>query len=377
MNIAIDATSIPRNKTGVGVYLVNLINEISNLDANNSYYIFVQSDDVDSFNIEKDNFHLIIIDSNKYRKVFLRLFWEQIILPKKLKEYDIDILHSPHYTSPVFTKVSRVVTFHDMTFYTLPKVHTFFKRLLFKIYMKISSKIADKIVTVSESTAKDVEKILDVSSNKTCVTYNAKKDMYKPINNQENIVEVCSKYNIRDNYVLFVGTLEPRKNIKTLIKSYSKLIKEINKEIKLVVVGKKGWMYKEIFELMRSLGIDNQVIFTGFADLEDLPYLYNGAEVFVYPSIYEGFGIPVLEAISCGTPTITSNVSSMPEVIGDAGITVNPNDVDELKDAIKRIIEDDDLKEQFRKQGIEQAKKFTWKNCAKDTLQVYKKINNM
>ena len=376
MNIAIDATSIPKNKTGVGVYLVNLINELSNIDYNNDYYIFVQSDDADSFNIDKANFNFIIIDSNKYRKTILRLLWEQLILPKKLKRYNIDILHSPHYTAPIFSKVSKVITFHDMTFYTLPQVHTFFKRLLFKTYMKISSKIADKILTVSKSTAKDVQKILKVNSDKICVTYNAKKDIYRPINDKKKIKEICLKYKISNDYILFVGTLEPRKNIKTLIKSYSKLIDEINKDIKLVIVGKKGWMYKEIFKLIKYLEIEEKVIFTGFADLDDLPYLYNGAEMFVYPSIYEGFGIPVLESISCGVPTITSNVSSMPEVIGNAGITIDPTDIIELKNSMKKIIKNDNLKKKLKNLGIKQSKKFTWENCAINTLEVYQKVQS-
>lgn len=377
MNIAIDATSVPKDKTGVGVYLVNLITELSNVDDGNCYYIFIQSDDIDSFYLNKSNFYFITIDSDKYRKVLLRLLWEQFILPKKLKQYDIDVLHSPHYTTPFFSRVSKVITFHDMTFYILPKVHTFFKRLLFKTYMKISSKIGDKILTVSKSTAKDVQKILNVNPDKICVTYNANKDIYRPINDKEKIKDICHKYEIRNDYILFVGTLEPRKNIKTLIKSFSKLIKEINTDIKLVIVGKKGWMYKEIFELVKKLGIEKEVIFTGFADLDDLPYLYNGAEMFVYPSVYEGFGIPVLEAISCGVPTITSNVSSMPEVIGEAGITVNPTNITELKNSMKKIINNDNLKENLKNLGIEQSKKFTWENCAIETLRAYKSVKNI
>jgi len=374
MNIGIDATSIPKDKTGVGVYLINLIEEISKLDYNNKYYIFVQNDDIDEFRVDNDNFTIVSINSKIYRKTFFRLFWEQFELPLKLKQLNIDVLHSPHYTTPLFTKIKKIVTFHDMTFYITPEVHTFFKRTLFKLYMLVSSKFADKILTVSKSTSNDVQNILNVKPEKITVTYNAKSYIYRPIDDSSKIETVKNKYNISNKYILFVGTLEPRKNIKNLIMAFNKYKKNNKSKIKLVIVGKKGWMYEEIFEIVKTKKLENEVIFTGFVDLEDLPFLYNGAEAFIYPSIYEGFGIPVLEAMSCGTPVVTSNISSMPEIIGDAGLTINPKDSNELFQAIKTLLINKDLRKKYGKKGLERSRKFTWKNCAKITLATYEEV---
>ena len=206
------------------------------------------------------------------------------------------------------------------------------------------------------------------------MVYNGKNERFKPLN-QKEVAEVKQKYNLDFPFILFVGVLQPRKNIPTLIKAYYKLKKEGIKD-KLVITGGKGWQYKEIFETVERLNLQKEVIFTGHIPDDDLPKLYNAADLFAFPSLYEGFGIPPLEAMACGIPVITSNTGSLPEVVGDAGIMVDPYDIDGLAKAMYEVLNNEGLKEEMVKKGLERAKMFSWKKCAKEVLDVYEEAYN-
>jgi len=176
-------------------------------------------------------------------------------------------------------------------------------------------------------------------------------------------------------YILYLGTLEPRKNVERLIEAFIQLKKKQINE-KLLISGIKGWDYQSIFDKVASLGVEKEIIFSGFIPNELIPFLYNGASAFVYPSLYEGFGLPVLEAMACGVPVVTSNVSSLPEVAGDAAILINPYSVDELADGIWRILSDEELRNQCIEKGIERAKSFTWERCAMETMKAFNEVCN-
>ena len=187
--------------------------------------------------------------------------------------------------------------------------------------------------------------------------------------------EFKKKHDITFPFILYLGTLEPRKNLKSLILAYNEIKKKFP-EYKLIIGGAKGWGYKNIFQIIDNLGIDKDIIFTGYIPEKDLPSLYNSAELFVYPSFYEGFGLPPLEAMACGTPVITSNTSSLPEVVGNAGIMVDPNNVNQLADAMYKVLTDDNLRRDMIKKGLKRAKMFSWKKTAKETLKVYEEVYN-
>ena len=369
MRIAIDLTSTPKNKTGIGRYLLNLVEALQTVDRENDYYLFVQSDDVEGFNIYSPNFNVVPVDSSILRKTHIRIVWEQVVLPFRLKKLKIDVLHSPNFTCPYFCRVKKVVTFHDMTYFIHPEVHTPLKREMFKMYIKLSSFAADKILAISQNTVIDIVKYTGVGESKVVLTALAvDKRFYEA---GELDAEILKKYGVTDSYLLYVGTVEPRKNILRLLQAYNSLDEVLKKTYKLVICGKKGWLYKEIFDYFNETGLDKYVHFTGFVQDEDLPQLYKGASAFLYVSIYEGFGFPVLEAMACGTPVITSGLSSMKEIAGDAALLVNPYDIEDIKKAICKLVDDDRFAVVQREKGVERAKEYSWELCAKNTLEAY------
>lgn len=218
----------------------------------------------------------------------------------------------------------------------------------------------------------DIIRYFKIPENKIKVIYLGVDEDYKPLSETE-IRKVRQKYHLNYPFILYVGSLISHKNIPTLIKAFYKL-KKYGLPHKLVITGKRGWKYKNIFEIISKLNLQKDVVFTGYVQREDLPALYNAADLFVYPSLYEGFGLPPLEAMACGTPVITSNTSSLPEVVGNAGIMVDPYDIDGLAKAMYEVLTNEGLRAELRKRGLERAKMFSWKKTAEETLNVYKGI---
>jgi glycosyltransferase involved in cell wall biosynthesis len=289
----------------------------------------------------------------------------------------VDIVHcinaEPIYLKPKNAKL--INTIYDIIPYLFPETYTFSTSFRFKCILPITLKISDKIIVISHHTKKDIIKHFKIPEDKIKVIHLAANENYKPLKENE-INKVRKKYNLNYPFILYVGGLEPKKNIPTLLKALYKLKKQ-GIEHKLVITGEKRWKYKSIFETMEKLNLQRDVIFTGYVPDEDLPALYNAADLFVYPSLYEGFGLPPLEAMQCGTPVITSNTSSLPEVVGDAGIMVNPYDVDELANEMYEVLTNDGLRDELSKKGLERAKLFSWKKCAEETLKVYEEVYNM
>ena len=372
IRIAFDATSLQANKMGAGVYIFQLLCALAVVDKNNFYYIFISPENIETLEINQSNFNFIPVS---LQNRIARIAWEQTALPLQIINLKIDVLHSPHYTTPIIKNCKSVVTFHDMTFYLFPEMHEKAKVILFKNMIQYSSLAANKIISVSQSTSTDMMKILDIDPTKICTVLSAANPKYF-VQDTDHIEQVCSKYSLEQKqYLLFVGALEPRKNIPLLIEAYSKLVEEFP-NIPLVIVGKKGWMYQSIFELVESLNISDEVRFLGYVDEDDLVALYNGAKVFVYPSTYEGFGFPVLEAMQCGTPVITSNTSSLPELAGDSALLIDPNNVDDLLNKMRNLLVNDSLAMELSVKGLARASLFTWQNTAMQTLNVYQSLKH-
>ena len=244
-------------------------------------------------------------------------------------------------------------------------------------WTKQSIENADAIVTISESSKKDILDNYSVSEKQVTVSYPGHSDAYKPVSDQKLINRVKEKYQISGDYVLFLGTVQPRKNLKRLIEAFSKIAKENdNKNLSLVVVGKihgigrQAWMFEEIVDLPKKLGIEKQVVFTDYVSDEDAVLLMNGARAYLLPSLWEGFGIPAVDAMCCGVPCVVSNLSSLPEVVGDAGLLVDPRSIEQIENAIRRITTDEKLHSSLSKSSLEQCKKFSWKKMATEVLKV-------
>lgn len=371
MRIAIDATAIPPNKAGAGFYIFNLVRGLAEIDRENQYFVFAKPSDILDWGIEQGNF-LFTPSASRARP--LRLLWEQIILPLRLNKYDVQILHSPHYTAPLLRGGCRsVVTFCDMTFYLCPQMHSLIKRSFFRTLMPLTAARADALIAISESTKKDMVKLLGISEAKIQVTLLAPADHFKPVNDASMLRLLREKYGILRSFILYVGVLEPRKNVPTLIRSYHNLLKR-GVEHQLVITGKKGWAYEEIFRLVTDLRLQDHVIFTDYVPDSDMPALYSAADLFVYPSVYEGFGIPLLEAMACGVPAISSNISSMPEIVGDAGLLVDPYNDSQLTEAMYLVISNRALHQDLIEKGLTRAKEFSWEKTAKETLAVYERV---
>lgn len=373
MNILIDFSQIPIKKTGVGVYALNLLTKIYETDKINQYYILSQDDD-DSLNfIKRTNFKIIRLHGKIFRKFFFRIIAEQFYIPVLVFKYKIKLVHSLHYSFPVFLTCSKIVTIHDLTFFKYPENHLLVKRYYFRFFTRLAAILADRIITVSKSSARDFIQKFNFNPSKIYVVFHGKNESYQPELDKKQITFVKNKLNIQGEYLLFLGTIEPRKNVNNLILAFKELIAE-KIDLKLVIAGKKGWYYEEVFKLAKNLNLAKRIIFTGFLEDKDVPYLIGGAKIFVYPSLYEGFGIPVLEAISCGIPTITSNISSMPEIVENAGLLIDPKNINEIYSAIKRLLVSEELYIQLKQKSVEQAKKFSWEQAARDTIKVYESV---
>jgi len=372
MKIAINTLPLYKTKVGMGRYIVELVNNVPDLDKLNNYLFYVSKENKKFFDLNKKNVEVIEIPSI-LTPPFVKILWEHFILPISLRKNKVDLYHAPGFVLPLFDvlsskKMKKIITVADMTFFSHSRLHVGLKNKYFRILMPASIKKADRIITISENTKKDVLAHIRIGEKKVVSIHLAVDDIFTPKKESETIA-VRNKYNITSPYILFVGMLEPRKNLEGLLKAFASIKDKVKH--KLVIVGKVGWKYDHIFNLINELNLKKNVIFTGYVPDHDLPALYSNATCFVYPSFYEGFGIPVLEAMACGCPVITSDNSSLKEIAGNAAILVNPHDIDEIKDAILELIANKDKRNMFKHKGLKQIKMFSWKKMAKKTISLY------
>lgn len=281
-----------------------------------------------------------------------------------------------NYTIPAGVAGKKLTIIHDMAFLAHPETVAKRTRRWLSRNIRFYCNRAEVILTVSEFSRQEIHHYLGIPLEKIQVVYNGvDMEQYHPDYSEEQIHASMARYQIDGHYILYMGTLEPRKNIETLIKAY-RIFKEAHEGPipKLVLAGKKGWLYDSIFHMVRELGLENQVIFTGYIETEDTAPLFCGAEMFIFPSLYEGFGIPPLEAMACGTPVITSDCSSLPEVVGDAGLMAPPMDAEALAEKMEMLVKDHELCVRLKQAGLERAKQFTWEASAEKLVQIYRKI---
>ncbi|KPU43695.1 spore coat protein SA [Oxobacter pfennigii] len=368
MKIAFNGLVIDKYKAGVGHYGYNLmkslINKISQYD-NIDITFFLQQD----INIESQ--------AVKYYKKFIspseRMLNEQFLFPLKLKMNDYDLVHYIDYSSSIINFNQRfLTTIHDLTFLKYPETFPAKNRKLKTFLTPYSIKRSEKIITISENTKSDIINFFPEAQGKIKVIYPGKGD-YRRVENFSIIEKVKIKYNLPDNYILFVGTMEPRKNISRLIEAFE-IIYSHNKDISLVLLGGKGWLYKEIFNKIEYSKAKSNIRYIGYAAQADMPAIYSGSNMLVYPSLYEGFGLPPLEAMSCGVPVIVSDTSSLPEVVGDAGLYIDPYNVESISERINNFLIDSNLREECIRKGLLRADKFNWDSTAEQIIDIYREI---
>ncbi|RJQ37936.1 glycosyltransferase family 1 protein [Candidatus Microgenomates bacterium] len=315
-------------------------------------------------------------DNWSYRIVKPSKLWTQIGLPINLftRKPKPDIFFSPTHYAPRFSPIPTVISVMDLSFLHFPELFKKSDLYQLKNWTAYSVKKASKIFTISKASKNDIIRKYGVPEDKVVVTYPGLK--FKIQNSKfkvQSMDELKKKYGISGKFILFVGTLQPRKNIEKLIEAYSKIVEENDFPV-LVIVGKKGWLYEDILKAPKKYGVEDKVKFLDFVPNEDLPILYQNALFFILPSLYEGFGLPVLEAMQNSCPVITSNVSSLPEAGGDAALYVDPKDTGDIASKMKLLINDEKLRKELIEKGHQQVKKFSWEKTAKETLKVLEEV---
>jgi glycosyltransferase involved in cell wall biosynthesis len=376
MKIVFDSRCFFEQKTGVGHYAYGLLKALLETDSANAYTLFygltAKSSRKPLSEFKKEGVTNILIRwPGRLFDIFVDRF-PSIPVDRLIGDYDV--FHCPNFVPPPL-KGNVVITVHDMAYQLYPSFFPETIRRSLTRHLDGSARMAKRIIADSENTKKDITKYLNFDSRKISVVHPAAGDNFKPMDDFTLIESVKQQYGIDGNYIGFFATLEPRKNAVALVQAYNILKKRIKGfGHKLVLAGSPGWQNEDVFSYITSLGLTNDVLVTGYVPDDDLPVLLNGAAVSVYPSLYEGFGLPPLEAMACGTPVITSNTSSLPEVVGDAGIMVDPEDIVGLADAIESVLSDEKLKQEMSRKGLARAKLFSWDKAARETLKIYKDV---
>lgn len=367
MRIGIDASTIG-TQGGPRTYVLNLIESLLKIDKENEYVIFYNSKEhLGKFPQARE---VVVPFSNPAT----RLFREHLLMAYHYKKERLDLVHNPKSAISILKPCKTVVTIFDLIPIMYPETEKWMARIYWKTQIPVAAHNADFVITSSEFAKKEIVSRYNISEDRIAVIPIAYNSYCKPVESKTEMESVKEKYAIPDKYILYVGTIQPRKNIALLIKAYASLVKRKGIDHKLVITGRKGWLYAPLFDLIKSEGMEERIVFTGFVPDEELPYIYGGAELFVYLSLFEGFGIPPLEAMACGVPVICSNATSLPEVAGDAGILVNPTDQKAVEVAILNVLENPVLRTELREKGFLQAKKFSWERTAGETLRIYKEV---
>jgi glycosyltransferase involved in cell wall biosynthesis len=356
MKIAIDIQTTRGQRVGHGTYAGELVNAIQRVDSQNEY---------------------VLIAPHREQDLSMpqRFIWDQFLFPAKSLTARVDLLHQPAFSTPILYPGKKIVSVHDLIGLFFAHEIPFWSSKYFQYWMPFSYRFATHIIAVSEHTKKDIVRELKIPDEKITVIYEGISDEFRPNLSRNKIHAVKEKYQTSDSYMLHLATLNPRKNLEFLVRVFSQIAGRFP-ELKLVISGKKGWYYDSLFQLVSDLRLSSRVVFTGYVEDKDKPYLMAGARVFAFPSKYEGFGLPVVEAMGVGTPVVCSNTSSLPEVSGEATISLSPEDTEGWVSALDRVLSNPRLARQMSEKGVKQASKFSWDRAAEETIQVYERIAN-
>jgi len=366
MRVGIDARLVYYSQAGIGQYILHLVNSLAQLDSQNEY-VLLQSRKDETTILDQPNFRRVALWTPSHHRL------ERYSLNVELMRLGLDVLHSPDFIPPHRPTCKSVITVHDLAFLLYPH---FLTKESARYYGHIDQAVrwTDHIISVSKSTKQDTVEHLGVPEDKITVVYEAANPIFCPIDRAEAQEQVRNRHGVDGPFVLFVSTIEPRKNVPTLLRALHQLRQCYKEDIRLVLAGGRGWLFEDAFAVVEDLKLDDRVHFLGRVSSQDLLYLYNAAEMLAHPAFYEGFGLPPLEAMACGLPVIVSDVASLPEVVGDAGLLIDPNDVDELTVAMWRLLNDSELWQEMRGKGLRQAGRFSWERAARETLDIYRLV---
>jgi glycosyltransferase involved in cell wall biosynthesis len=364
LNAQLASNANSYRSAGISGYIIKLLQHLPE-DAGMRYVVLTGEGDL------ADRLTLAVRQSNwSTERPMVRILWEQFRLPQVLRELDADLLHAPAFGGPLLSSVPHVDTVHDLSFLRYPQFFRSHKRFYLRWLTRWSCRRAAAVIAVSAFTAQEVVDLLDVPKTRVHVIHHGVEPRFCPLP-EEAVAAFRAQHNLPERYILYLGTLEPRKNLVTLLQAYAGLHKT---DTHLVLAGGQGWLYEEIFAEVERLGLEKRVHFPGYLPDDTLPLWYNAADVFAYVSWYEGFGLPILEAMACGTPVVASDTTSLPEVAGDAALLVPPDDVDAVREGLKQSLADRALHARLKQAGQRRAARFRWQTTAHHTTKLYKMI---
>jgi glycosyltransferase involved in cell wall biosynthesis len=368
MQIGVDASRLAvAARTGTEHYTWELLRALGQLDRRNSYRLYCN---------RVPPTLPPLPSSFVLRPLPFPRAWSHGRLSLEMLLHPPDVLFVPAHALPLVPPRRSVVTIHDLGFLHHPEAHTRIQRLYYRLFTRLSARRATHIIAISEATKRDLQRFYGTPAAKISVIYHGVSPFFQPIHDRAVIEPVLRHYGIRTPYLLFVSTVQPRKNVVRLIEAFAQVQRQLgpgNAPL-LVLAGKRGWLTDQIERRAAELGIAEQVMFAGYVADDHLPALLNGALAYVVPSLYEGFGMTVLEAQACGTPVLASNVSALPEVVGEAGLLVDPYDVAAIADGIMRLVTDAELRASLRERGLRQVAEWTWQRTARETLAVLERV---
>jgi len=375
MRIGIECQRLLRpNKHGMEIVALELIKQLQQIDQTNEYFIFVKTDEDETCISETDNFKLVKIPAVNFAE------WEQIQLPTAIKKYKLDLLHCTCNTSPYFTSTPTILTLHDIIYLenldfsgtSYQNIGNMYRRLVVpKVVPKCKS-----IITVSHYEKDKIVERFKIHEDRIKVVYNGVSPRFKQHTNQDEISEMLQAFELPHEYILFFGNTAPKKNTKGALRAYAHYAKENKNALPLVVTDLTEKTLRQELAEIKAESLRSKIKLLGYFPNQRIPYLYNRAKLMLYPSIRESFGLPIIESMACGTPVVTSNISSMPEVAGNAAILTNPFNPVEIAEGITQLLSDDELYESNVQKGLERASFFSWHSTAQTTLSVYSCMNS-
>lgn len=377
MRIGIDYTAAVNQGAGIGRYTRQLVQAVLALDTQDEIVLLAaggkQPVQMGGATPESQVSNARLVRLPLSERV-LTILWHRLRLPLPVELFSgrLDVFHSPDFALPPVRQARTVLTVHDLSFMRVPECSQPSLRAYLLRVVPASVRQADVVLADSESTRRDVIELLGVGTDRVRVLYPGVDEGFQRVQDAQVLAEVRQRYRLPERFVLDVGTLQPRKNLIRLIEAYNQV--RADADIELVIAGGPGWMYEGIFQRVEELGLRGAVHFPGYVGDEDLPALYTLAELFVFPSLYEGFGLPALEAMACGTPVVTSNASSLPEVVGDAALVVDPYDVQALATAMGCALGRPSLRSTMVQRGLARAQNFTWSRAAEKLLCLYHEV---
>ena len=365
MRVAIDVRKY--HDFGIGTYIRNLVEQLATIDQDTEYVLLCRPEDQERLRALGRNFRPVVETARPYSIA------EQVKIPIALKRENVDLFHAPHYVLPPLIHCRSVVTIHDCIHLMFPQYlpgRTAYAYARASIWM--ATKRADRILTVSETSKSDILRRFRVPADKITVVYNAIDERLRMVPRPEDFERVRARYQLKDPFALYVGNIKPHKNLERLIDAFDRVRRDPgNENLKLVIIGDQLTKYQGLRRAVHRHKLYKHVRFFGFVPLETLAVLYRLASVFVFPSLYEGFGLPPLEALASGTPVVTSNASSLPEVVGDAAVLVDPYDADSIAEGMRKVLTDPVLRESLREKGLARANDYSWAQSIQQIHQVY------